>query len=158
MAARLHACGRRGRWREALRLLEELEASPGGASTSSYRSVLLACRKHKRHVEAADVLERMGTGADTQAYNEVMHLLRLQRDFAAAEQLWERMIEVGLPRDALSFYHRLHICAEHGKWKEALALLAQLESQLGAQALTSGHVLATMRACTPSHARRLSIL
>ena len=45
-AAALLACGRRGRWRMALDLLTQLEAT-GGASASAYKSVLLACRKHK---------------------------------------------------------------------------------------------------------------
>ena len=34
------------------------------------------------------MLRRMGAHADTQAYNEVLHLLRLSGDFGAAEVLW----------------------------------------------------------------------
>ena len=103
--------------RTALDLLTQLENAPSGATAGAYRSALLACRKHKRHKEAADVLQRMGEHADTQAYNEVLHLLRLNGDFAGAEALWARMADANLHRDNLSYYHLLHICGELGRWR-----------------------------------------
>ena len=146
-AAALLACGRRGRWRTALDLLTQLENAPSGATAGAYRSALLACRKHKRHKEAADVLQRMGEHADTQAYNEVLHLLRLNGDFAGAEALWARMADANLHRDNLSYYHLLHICGELGRRREALELLEQMKASLGNDAVHSGHLLAVMRAC-----------
>lgn len=145
--AALLACGRRGRWRAALDLLDELEAEPCGATAGAYRSVLLACRKHKRHREAENVLQRMGELADTQAYNEVLHLLRLNSDFEAAESLWLAMCERGVPRDDLTYYHLLHICGDLGEWRRAIDLLGEMRSTLGEDATHSGHVLATARAC-----------
>lgn len=144
--AALLACGRRGRWRTALDLLSQLEQS-GGASAGDYRSALLACRKHKRHKEAADVLERMGVVADTQAYNEVLHLLRLKGQYTAADALWSDMGERGVARNGLSYYHLLHICGELGRWREALALIEQMVAALGEAEMHSGHVLTAMRAC-----------
>ena len=93
------------------------------------------------------MLRRMGAHADTQAYNEVLHLLRLSGDFGAAEALWRRMAEADVERDALSFYHLLHICGELGRWRDALALLDEMQSRLGTDAAHSGHYLAAMRAC-----------
>ena len=43
----------------------EKESTVGGQPPlTAYHSVLLACRKHKRHREAADVLRRMGDRVD----------------------------------------------------------------------------------------------
>ena len=55
------------------------------------------------------MLERMGAAADTPAYNEVLHLHRVSGDFGAAEALWTAMGERGVTRDALSYYHLLHM-------------------------------------------------
>ena len=145
--AALLACGRRGRWRTALELLDQLEVTPGSAPVGAYRSALLACRKHKRHVEAAEILQRMGAQADTQAHNEVLHLLRLKGDYAAAETLWQGMRERGVQRDSLSYYHLLHICGELGRWDDALALIAEMRASLGADTAHAGHLLAVIRAC-----------
>lgn len=145
----LLACGRRGRWKAALELLTSLEKeSTVGAPAvplPAYHSVLLACRKHKRHREAADVLRRMGDQADTAAYNEVLHLLRLRGDWAGAMELWERMAKDS--RDSLSYYHILHMCGEEGRWQLALQLCDELRAHLGEEAFHSGHYLACMRAC-----------
>ena len=88
------------------------------------------------------MLRRMGERADTQAYNEVLHLLRLSGDFAAADSLWRRMGESSTPRDALSFFHLLHICGELGRWREALQLLDEMISLHGADSAHSVHYLA----------------
>ena len=152
--AALLACGRRGRWRTALELLEQLEAEfsqvdgPDRRSElllPAYHSVLLACRKHERQKEAADVLARMGAAADTAAYNEVLHLLRLKSDFDGAIQLWEAMAPGA--RDRLGYYHLLDICGQQGRWQFALALLDEMRAQLGDDAPSGGHYLAALRAC-----------
>lgn len=143
----LVACGRRGRWRAALELLDELERDhPGGAPIAAYHSALLACRKHTRSREALALLERMGDAADAAAYNEVLHLLRLQGDFAAAERLWQRMPPTGpLHRGPLGYYHMLHLCAESGRWSVALELLDEMSGRR--VEAHSGHYLAAVRAC-----------
>ena len=145
------AAGRRGRWRAALELLEqcELDAAKSAIPVTAYRSALLACRKHGRLAEAVDVLERMGDDLrDTHAYNEVLHLLRLRGDLDEAERFWRQM-EGRAERDALSYYHLLHMCGELGNWQRALALLDEAVSTLpgGEADLHGGHYLAAMRAC-----------
>ena len=150
--AALAACGKRGRWRTALELLAMLEARPEPTPAAAYRSALLALRKHERHEEAMALLERMGEAADTHACNEVLHLLRLRSDYAAADALWRRMRSGALGSltapDALSFYHVLHICGEAGRWAEAMSLLDELHHTLGGAAVNSGHYLAAMKACS----------
>ena len=150
--AALAACGKRGRWRTALELLAMLESRPEPTPAAAYRSALLALRKHERHEEAMALLERMGETADTHACNEVLHLLRLRSDYAAADALWRRMRSGALGSltapDALSFYHVLHICGEAGRWAEAMSLLDELHHTLGGAAVNSGHYLAAMKACS----------
>ena len=150
--AALAACGKRGRWRTALELLAMLESRPEPIPAAAYRSALLALRKHERHEEAMALLERMGEAADTHACNEVLHLLRLRSDYAAADALWRRMRSGALGSltapDALSFYHVLHICGEAGRWAEAMSLLDELHHTLGGAAVNSGHYLAAMKACS----------
>ena len=142
----LQACGRRGRWKTAMDLLADLEASAGGAPIPAYRSALLACRKKERHGEAADILRRMGESADAAAYNEVLHLLRLKGDFDGSLQLWERMPM--RERDSLGYYHLLHICGDDGRWQKALELIEEIRGRFGDGALQSGHYLAGIRACS----------
>ena len=151
--AALLACGRRGRWKPALELLEQLEARPEPPPPAAYRSALLALRKHERHAEATALLDSMGDGADTHACNEVLHLHRLRADYAAADALWRRMRENAgaaphAAPDTLSFYHVLHICGELGRWVEATSLLAEMRQSFGDDAAHSGHYLAALRACT----------
>jgi 23S rRNA-/tRNA-specific pseudouridylate synthase len=143
----LVACGRRGRWRTALDLISQLEAT-GCATSSAYRSALLACRKHQRHEEALDMLTKMGCAADCVAYNEVLHLLRLKSNYVGTLTLFEQMGHGSAPApDAQSYYHLLHVCAETGRWSEALNTLQAMIDRLGASSAHAGHFLAALRAC-----------
>ena len=142
----LVACGRRGRWKTALGLLAQLEAADGETPLPAYHSALLACRKKERTEEASDVLRRMGDMADTSAYNEVLHLLRLKNDFEGAQGMWATMPKQ--LRDSLSYYHILHLCGDQGRWKLAISLLEEMSAHLGeGGGFHAGHYLAAIRAC-----------
>ena len=142
----LRACGRRGRWKNALELLAQLEASGDPLPVGAWHSALAACRKRERKRDALELLQRMGAAADTMAYNEVLHTLRLSTDYEAAKDVWRSVEE----KDASSYYHLLVICGETGRWAEALQLLAEMEAA-GLEAGV-GHYKTALRACSRDRA------
>ena len=58
--AALLACKKKGKWRQALHLLDKIDGAPGGAPREAFHAALAACRQRERKTEALALLERMG--------------------------------------------------------------------------------------------------
>lgn len=143
----LLACGKRGRWKIALQLLDDI-AAEGPVPTAAWLSAVMACRKQKRVEEQLSLLDRMGGQITTAACNEVLHTLRIRREYTRALQVWrERLLpphgsaeegevvdevegEAGRHKvnaNGLSYYHMLHICGEDGRSDDALLWLEEMQ-------------------------------
>ncbi|KAL1519636.1 hypothetical protein AB1Y20_023147 [Prymnesium parvum] len=146
--AALAICGKRGRWRAALQLLDEVERL-GPAPPSAWLSALLACRKHKRIEEQLSLLERMGPRVTAAACNEVLHACRARGDYESAARVWREWLDgdaAVVAADELSFYHMLHLCAQKSEWERACAWLRRMEAH--GVAPGRAHYQAALRAAT----------
>ena len=166
--AALLACKKKGKWRQALHLLDEIDGAPGGAPREAFHAALAACRQRERKTEALALLERMGSSADTVALNELLHLARVRRDFDLALAMWDRLAgapsaavlggsapapsaasvpapAVGPTADGRSYLQLLQLCGLTGRWAAAVALLDGMRAR-GLET-EPAHWVAVLRAC-----------
>ena len=148
----LRACGKRGRWRTALELVEELEQRCGDAAgvtvpPGAWRDALLACRKHKRTEEVAGLVVRMGERADTSACNELLQCARLSGDYRLALSLWRAMCGEAVGGGRGSFAQQ--VATDVGKTEPPAAADGWAGAVAGAAAASDA-----LRACVQAVAAR----
>ena len=159
----LKHCGRQGKWKTALTLLEELSASGGPLPRAAWGSALGACKQGRRTKEAVRILDQMGSSVDTLACNQVLNMLCQARDYEGVLGVWRahltnhgvagqsaQELHASVPHvrampDAESYYQTLCVCAATGRWSDAIQWLYQMV----ANGVDPGpvHIQQVVRAC-----------
>jgi len=146
----LIAHSRTGKYQAAMGLLAQMQQSPKGAPREAYHLALRACRLRQRTWEGYQLLQRMGTDADTAAHNECLHGFRNASDYEGASVVWSQLsagVDATLSPDADSFNHMLQLCAATGRGHVALRLLDEMMASRAVRE-EPRHLLAALRACT----------
>ena len=155
----MHACGRAGKWRKALALLDEMDGMADAYSFSTAISALGEASSRPRSrggglllptaglTLAQSLLSRMERAdlpPSTVAYNAAIKLAGQASDAQAAVDLLAAMRAGGFA-ETRSWNAALHALAKAGDWGAALSLLAEAEAGGLADVVT---YTAAISACT----------
>lgn len=106
--AAIDACGRAGKWRAALSVLDRMSIAGVPRGTITYNAVIAACGKGKEWSRAVSLLHEM----------LAEHLSEDQCDAETAQA----------PRaDVVSYSAAMDACVRAGRWNEAVTLLGLLQ-------------------------------
>jgi pentatricopeptide repeat protein len=150
----IRACAASGRWREATRLLREMERRRVPRSAHTYSAAIQAHRKEARHEEAIALFEEMASaqpGSVSRRTDEQGWALRIPRREGPASggkgSMAGRMGGNEVPAaDSHCASAVLEVCASAGAWSEAVALVESLRSR--GIAVGSRHVRPALASCT----------
>ena len=106
--AAIDACGRAGKWRAALSVLDRMSIAGVPRGTITYNAVIAACGKGKQWSRAVSLLHEM----------LAEHLSEDQSDTKTAR---------APPADVVSYSAAMDACVRAGRWNEAVMLLGLLQ-------------------------------
>ena len=135
--AAISACAKHGRWQEALKALDLLEADL--LPTNDGRTIAGAAKAYTRGMaalgragkwqEACDLLDRMnehGVAADTRAHNAALSACGRAGQVGALFKGLRDMAASGVPPDAASYSIVMDGCAKAGMHDHALRLFERM--------------------------------
>ncbi|KOO25776.1 conserved unknown protein [Chrysochromulina tobinii] len=145
--AAITSVSRAGRWRHALKLVDELAADGVVADPICFSEAMGACRKSGQWKITLKLLADMReAGAPPDPYTTSNAIAA-----CAAGGQWEQALELLDELEepnAVCYNAALSACARAGRWREALTLLKRLEDGSGASAANARSYASAMTACT----------
>ncbi|CAM9902019.1 unnamed protein product [Scytosiphon promiscuus] len=131
--AAIGACGRKGRWKEALELLREMEANDNVApNVICYSSAITACEKGGEWRKALHLLLKMinsGVEPDTIAYNASISASANCGEWQMALKLFDSLFKAGLMPDARTYSAVMIACFKGHQWQKAMELFLRMVSE-----------------------------
>ena len=126
----ISACASLGRWREALRFLQEIIQDRNiEPDVITYTNVIRACAKGRKADKALELFQEVkkrGFPLDTYVYASVI-------DACAKGSLWRKSLELlddmrssGVPPNRFAYSAAISACGNCGEWETAINLLDQV--------------------------------
>ncbi|CAM9939827.1 unnamed protein product [Scytosiphon promiscuus] len=120
------ACGRAGKWREAVSLVEEMQTEEVGISPNviTYNAAITACRKGKQCDRAVALLRdmpRRGVSPNVASYSSAIAALGDAGRWQDAVSLFREIPDVGLAPDMMSFTATISACAGISRSRRGLS-------------------------------------
>ena len=131
--AAMAACAGCGRWKDALKLLDECHREPGvSPDIYSYTNAMRACAKGgltRKALSLLDVAKDLKLPLDAYAYTAVIEACAKGNDWKKALELLEEMRESGINPTAVTFSVTISACGNGGQWQRALQLLESMRDE-----------------------------
>ena len=141
-AKTISACGRAGRYEEALSLVSQMRAAGHEPDTWTYNAVMAACGEWEVAVATLnDMSESKWAPPDVSSFNTAMSAACGAGEAQRTLELFTRMTDKGLGPDEISYHLAISACRRAGLGARALELVEQMEAQRippGEEALTNG--------------------
>jgi len=120
------ACGNGGQWQKSLELLDEMKEKGMTVNLFSFNAAITALakaskRSAKRSTRESSSLRASTSKEETFDFDE-------QQLWTKALDLLERMKNEGLEPDGFSYSAAISCCGSGGRWKEALAIIKEMQS------------------------------
>lgn len=118
--AAIDACGRAGKWRVALSVLDRMSIAGVPRGTITYNAVIAACGKGKEWSRAVSLLHEM-----------------LAEHLSEEDQCGTKTARAP-PADVVSYCAAMDACVRAGRWSEAVKLLGLLQKDRRLNASSRG--------------------
>eukprot|EP00752_Nemacystus_decipiens_P007447 g6656.t1 len=128
--AAIGACGRKGRWKEALEILREMKATDDvSPNVICYSAAITACEKGGEWRKALHLLLKMinsGVEPDTIAYNASISASANCGEWQMALKLFDSLFKAGLTPDARTYSAVMIACFKGHQWQKAMELFLRM--------------------------------
>mmetsp|Transcript_15637 Transcript_15637/g.33842 ORF Transcript_15637/g.33842 Transcript_15637/m.33842 type:complete len:1028 (-) Transcript_15637:2196-5279(-) len=129
----LSACASTGRWKDALRLLQQCQREPGvSPDIITYTNAMRACaraRKYKDALELLEVLQDLGLKPDVYCYTAAIDACAKGRMWRKALELLSEMKDRGVAPNEVTYSVAITACGNGGQWRHAMNLLNQMREK-----------------------------